>query len=342
MTWERPPGHPGGGEGPLSIEPDTTSNTRMQDVTSKNRPAGNGKASPGPVPSGVGALLRDERRNRSMDIPQIAQITRLREHILRAIEREAWDELPPQVFVKGFIRAYARALGLNERRVLDLYSQARISQVEPKPLVAPEKTGRGRRILLILLLGILGFALLYYWQEGHSPKTPPEPAGGVDEATRPHHAQSGGLKAAAGTPGPKISVKVEPTDLPPEQGPAPLETGAAAPESPPEPRPPLPEAIDPYPPPPADPDSGHVLVADVLERTWVQISVDQGSPRDFIFQPGSHLRWKAREGMELLIGNAAGIVLNYNGIILEDLGRAGEVIRVRLPEDVDRYHRGDH
>jgi len=325
----------------LSIEPDTTSNTRTQDVTPKNRPTGNGKASHAPVPSGVGALLRDERRNRSMDIPQIARMTRLREHFLRAIEREAWDELPPQVFVKGFIRAYARALGLNERRVLDLYSQAKISQVEPKPLVAPEKTGRGRRILLVLLLGILGCALLYYWQGVPSPKPPFEPAGGVEEATRPN-AHPGERKAGAGESGPKVSVKVEPTDLRLEQRPTPMETAAATPGPPSEPRPPLPDGIDPYPPPPADPGSGHVLVADVLERTWVQISVDGREPRDFIFQPESHLRWKADERMDLLIGNAAGIVLNYNGTILKDLGRPGEVIRVRLPEDVDRYHRGDH
>jgi hypothetical protein len=83
-------------------------------------------------------------------------------------------------------------------------------------------------------------------------------------------------------------------------------------------------------------------VADVLERTWVQISVDGRGPREFIFQPESHLRWKADKQLDLLIGNAAGIVLNYNGMILRDLGRPGEVIRVRLPEDVDRYHRGDH
>jgi cytoskeleton protein RodZ len=43
--------------------------------------------------------------------------------LLEAIENEEWDLLPAPTLVKGFIRSYARVLGLDEERILDLYRE---------------------------------------------------------------------------------------------------------------------------------------------------------------------------------------------------------------------------
>jgi hypothetical protein len=79
-----------------------------------------------------------------------------------------------------------------------------------------------------------------------------------------------------------------------------------------------------------------VLKADVRERTWVRVTVDDQRPKEYIFEPESSPEWRAREGFELVIGNAGGIALEYNGESMEDLGKPGQVIKLRLPGDEER------
>ena len=74
------------------------------------------------------------------------------------------------------------------------------------------------------------------------------------------------------------------------------------------------------------------LTANVIERTWIRIFVDGQDAKEFILPPGSHPEWKAREGFELLIGNAGGIDLELNGQKIKKLGTSGQVVRLSLPE----------
>lgn len=283
--------------------------------------------------SGVGSLLREERRNRSLDRSQVAQLTRLREHFIEALEREEWDQLPPPVFVRGFIQSYARVLGLDVDRVLDLYDQSGTPEPsEPKPLLRPEPSTRGRRILILLLVGILAGALVYLWQGGPAPEWPtwkehseemvePAPPAGPSSTKEPDRP-------------PPAAPLVEQIEPPSTEAP-PAESRPASPE-----RQPFPAGIDPYPDPPRErqvPEEGHTLEIEVAERTWVQISVDDEEPKDFIFRQGSHPRWKGGETYNLLIGNAAGITVHFDGEALRNLGKPGEVIRLRLPQDLESH-----
>lgn len=315
-----------------------TSQALMAELERKNRPEKRKGESDSSKTSGVGALLREERRNRSLDFQQVARMTRLREPFLRAIEKEAWDDLPAPVFVRGFVRSYARALGLDEKRVLRLYDQAQpLEPSTPKPLMEPEKAGRGRRILLILLLGVLAGILLYLWQGHPAPEWPspheqsmqaPEPRPDVPEAPigkRPPHVSS----RAGDEPGGTKKTFPMPSEAPVEAEPMDLEAAEPAP---------LPEDIKPFDTLPQEAEveeESLALEADVRQRTWVQVSVDGEEPRNFLFEPGSHPRWEAEETIDLLIGNAGGMVLHFNGKTLDNLGKQGQVVRVRLPGDLE-------
>jgi cytoskeleton protein RodZ len=83
---------------------------------------------------------------------------------------------------------------------------------------------------------------------------------------------------------------------------------------------------------PAEREEGHVLKAVVVERTWIRISIDDGEPREYLFNPGDRLQWKAKEGFSLIVGNAGGIELELNGQGLGKLGNLAQVIRLKLPE----------
>ena len=138
----------------------------MPEISQKESQQARGKdeATTGPEKvSGLGALLRNERENRGLSHEQLSQVTRLRRHFLEALENEEWQNLPPSVFVKGFIRSYAKALGLDEDKLLDLYKNAVPEEVAPPtPIIEPKKPRRRLALVLALCLGALAI-ILYLW-----------------------------------------------------------------------------------------------------------------------------------------------------------------------------------
>lgn len=68
-----------------------------------------------------GARLRRSRLRRGMDVEQVATITKVNPTYLRCIEEEAFDQLPAAVYVRGFVSAYARTVGLDPAEVAPSY-----------------------------------------------------------------------------------------------------------------------------------------------------------------------------------------------------------------------------
>jgi cytoskeletal protein RodZ len=116
---------------------------------------------------GLGAQLRQRRVQRSMSIAELSRVTRIPTASLEAIEADRFDELPGEVFVRGFLRAYAQAVGELPADVLARYtSSRRVAHVTPLPIQTPlqaAREGQGRRfgvaIAFVLLLILLSLAL---------------------------------------------------------------------------------------------------------------------------------------------------------------------------------------
>jgi len=68
-----------------------------------------------------GARLRRTRMHRGFEIEDISQITKISGAHLHAIEEEAFDSMPAEVYVRGFVTAYARTIGLDGARVANSY-----------------------------------------------------------------------------------------------------------------------------------------------------------------------------------------------------------------------------
>jgi cytoskeletal protein RodZ len=71
--------------------------------------------------SSFGTYLKSRRLERGFDLERIAIDTRVPEHILLHIEMEDHDQLPAPVYTKGFIRAFARAVGANGDQAVAQY-----------------------------------------------------------------------------------------------------------------------------------------------------------------------------------------------------------------------------
>jgi cytoskeletal protein RodZ len=74
--------------------------------------------------SAFGEHLKREREMRRVSLEEISAATRIGTRFLEALEDEQWDRLPGGVFNRGFVRAVARFLGLDEESLLAEYSLA--------------------------------------------------------------------------------------------------------------------------------------------------------------------------------------------------------------------------
>lgn len=83
-----------------------------------------------------GENLRKQREQRGLSLDAISTITKISPRMLRAIEEEHFEQLPGGVFNKGFVRAYARLVGLDEdEAVSDYLTALRESQIQSQTIL---------------------------------------------------------------------------------------------------------------------------------------------------------------------------------------------------------------
>ncbi|MFZ0276198.1 MAG: RodZ domain-containing protein [Candidatus Sulfotelmatobacter sp.] len=77
-----------------------------------------------------GEKLRKQREQQGIGLDAVSETTKISTRMLRALEEEHFDQLPGGVFNKGFVRAYARQVGLNEEEAIaDYLAAVRESQI---------------------------------------------------------------------------------------------------------------------------------------------------------------------------------------------------------------------
>jgi len=85
----------------------------------------------------LGTYFKNAREARGLDLRDAAQQTRISITYLKAIEDEDFSKLPGEVFVKGFLKNYARFLRLPEAEVLKLYGERSKPQQGAAPVASP-------------------------------------------------------------------------------------------------------------------------------------------------------------------------------------------------------------
>jgi curved DNA-binding protein CbpA len=68
-----------------------------------------------------GQVLREIRQKRRVELCEIAASIKIGKSHLENIEKENFEALPPEVYLKGFVSSYAKYLSLDSRRVVDDY-----------------------------------------------------------------------------------------------------------------------------------------------------------------------------------------------------------------------------
>jgi cytoskeletal protein RodZ len=128
-----------------------------------------------------GSYLRAERELRQIPLAEIADATKIPIQVLESLERGQWEELPAEVFVRGFVRSYARHIGVNPEEacgryngVLEQIAAEQQAMIEPVGEAASDTSG-GRRfgvaLFVIILLIIATITLSLIWRRGASADT---------------------------------------------------------------------------------------------------------------------------------------------------------------------------
>ena len=92
----------------------------------------------------IGSSLREARLRQDLDFPELEERTKIRPKYLRALEDERFDILPAPTYVRGFLRSYAEALGLDGQPFVDEYN-SRFTVGEDDPPLRARRAPQPRR-----------------------------------------------------------------------------------------------------------------------------------------------------------------------------------------------------
>jgi cytoskeleton protein RodZ len=157
--------------------------TEATQVTENEKPASEEKL------LSIGEQLRTQRKARGISLVEVAEHTKIGKRYLEAFEEDHFDVLPCEAYIRGFLRAYAKYLEIDDERLLTQYKTLRHAQCTEPPTAAsgrsetiPRKSNQNIWVPLVAILLVtgLGAGLFLLWPSGQEENAnPAAPAGGV-------------------------------------------------------------------------------------------------------------------------------------------------------------------
>jgi len=298
----------------------------------------------------IGHILREARENKGLSLEEAQAKTRINARYLTALENGQYSALPTAVHVRGFLRNYARFLGLDPQPLLTRYAagqghDAPPSAAEPReitpdnPLVERQDQpffdpvnmevngkstygagsgGSGGMLQIVIIVAlVVALALIanrfipILFGRGGAENAVEE----VSDAVRDVVADVTGATATPSAtptiaPTGESSVVVNGTEQPiistGRNNPGGVATTTPT-------RPPLPATLDEI-----------RLKLDILERTWMEVTVDGSVVFSGIAKANDAFEWTAQQEAKVVTGNAIGVYATVNDIALGRLGGRGE------------------
>jgi cytoskeleton protein RodZ len=245
----------------------------------------------------IGAHLRTSREAKGLSLDAVAHTTRVQLRILTAIERNDVRAVPPRPFGRGFVRAYAREIGLDPDQTARDYFEQFAPIGEPlatgTPLPDTREPMTSRRAWLWVAAAAVGVAFVV----GLAPtiSTPGDRAGRQSPDPIVGTSGTGDGGAASGT-------------RPPSH---PVENGGRLPVV-------------------AQPTHPLVVVLTPTGTCWVTASTDGQRVIHRLLLPGAVETLRADRDMTILVGDADAMTWTVNGRRVGTMGRSREVRTVRV------------
>ncbi len=290
--------------------------------------------------SELGRLLAEARVAKELSLADVEAVTRIRQKYIEALEAGNYAALPRGAVARGFLRTYARFLGVDPEETLRRYMQEsgdtgeEVSIAEPgKPRLVDYRAVEVelmdtrpnlswlRWVIGPLVIAAVGVAiwLLLNGSLGWNPLAVLAPAPTATPVVSLPRASATPPQAAIAAPKPPtVTAPPAPTVLPmPTSDLLPLPIPTTEPTVTPTPRPTATSEV-----------VGRLTVMmQVTQMAWVEVTVD-GSKVVLgeNFKAGEVRTWEARRSVTVRTGNASGVNLTLNGKELGAMGKINEVI----------------
>jgi cytoskeleton protein RodZ len=253
-----------------------------------------------------GAALSAARTAQNLSLIDVARQLKLSVNQVAALEAGEFERLPGPVFVRGFVRNYARLLKLDPERILDLIvpdaSGPETRSVLPASRDSTFHTARARRGPALALLLVLALAALAAYEFYLGESAP------VVTAMKP-----GTPSASSSAPTAETARAIVPAATPDPQAPAATESETPAPTAQPAQGADEATATAPQPVPVGPPADAGELRFSFGQQSWVQIRERDGKAIFTRLNPaGSEQRVTGKPPFTLVIGNAHEVRLTYN------------------------------
>jgi len=282
----------------------------------------------------LGALLRAKRDELGRTLAEVESTTHIRQKYLVALEDENFSVFSDAVRARGFLRVYARYLGLDVPDLLSRFDSA-LPKTQTLPNIPQNPTGLGpvdfslrlderpnwgRRILSwlsIMFVVALIAGGIWLWQTGQL----------ADVVTSARAAVPFWPKAtstATVTPSPTASTVPAPAILPTA-----TTTVTGGPTATPQPTTLPASNATATPSPTTTPTRRSQMVTvqiDATDTVWLRVIVDSQPAQEMTIQPGESRSWTG-EQVSLRLGNAGGVHLFLNGQDEGVPGKKGQVVQ---------------
>lgn len=291
----------------------------------------------------LGELLRREREAKGLSVKQVMEDTKISRRILVALEEGDRASLPHPVYTKGFVRNYARLLGLGEADLAQVIDEEFGTGEEelpthPRPSVPRRANGAvastGKRswptvLLIIVLVGVLAAMIVYLQRKAMLGKVM-------------HSAPVEQQQAAPATPAaPEVPAAPEPEAQPQETHPAPAPAAPAPAKAPaaavPAPAPaatpaPVPAAAQAEQAAPSKPGVQTVVItAKTGQMCWMEASADGKDKKEYFIRSGESVTFEYMDKFTVKLGNVGGVTVTRNGKLVPTDGAGWTVKTLTFP-----------
>jgi cytoskeleton protein RodZ len=241
----------------------------------------------------IGAELRRARIARHLSIEDVARVTKISPTVLRAIEQGDFGRVPRGLFTRGFLRAYAREVGLDAEAIVRHYrSEHEVPELLPDPkrlessvsdelddaATMIEEPG-GSRQSQIIQVGVILVVMLVYFSPWRRPVPPasaevrPAAAMGTASAAEVAVATTGSTETQSG----RLKMEIRP-----------------------------------------------------LGQCWVQVTADGEVIAARLMEAGERQTIDAREDLTLRVGDPAAFAFSINGVAGRPVGPAGRAVTIHI------------
>ncbi|MHB1661764.1 MAG: helix-turn-helix domain-containing protein [bacterium] len=258
------------------------------------------------APETAGEYLRTKREGLGLTREEISLITKIRSHYIEAIENDNFSAFSSPQLLKGYVKLIAKTLKADDKEVLSLLEAGINENFKDKHIedIVGERFKEERqkseklkkKVLIIVLAGFLIIILSYIAIK----------AVGFYEfvLTKPgiHIVLpfQSSIKSFISKP---VPAHNSPKNVKGTAKKVKLAHYAA------------------------------VLKGKVIKRTWVAVKIDGKNSKTLMLYPGDTEVWKAKKRLDIKIGNAGGIILNYNGKNLGKIGAEKQVVTLNFPPE---------